>query len=278
MKIGIIGCGRAAKSLTSALINAKYKVVSVSDRSYKKAEKFANLFGVSDYSDDNQRVIDSSDLIFICTQDSSIERVCNEIKPGPEKKTVHISGSTGTGVFKNKEYGVMHPISSFTDSIHDLSGVTFGIMGTPKTVLALKKIVKNINGKFILIPEEDAPLYHATCCIAANYAVTLMNASCSIWEKWGYSKDEAKNALLPLLEAVVDNMKKQDIGKCLTGPRARNDTATIEKHQKAISENNDEYTRLYNIMGEETVKFALENKYITEQEAHNHNRKFKKET
>ena len=104
-----------------------------------------------------------------------------------------------------------------------------------------------------------------------------MNASCSIWEKWGYSKDEAKKALLPLLEAVIDNMKKHDIGKCLTGPIARNDAGTIEKHQKAISENNDEYTRLYNVLGEETVKFALENEYITEKEAHNLNRKFKKE-
>ncbi len=88
--------------------------------------------------------------------------------------------------------------------------------------------------------------YHAGAAVASNYLVTLRAAARSLLESAGAPPD----ALDPLIRGVVDT------GFELTGPIARGDWETVERHLAAIRANRPQLARLYLCLAEETAKLA----------------------
>jgi predicted short-subunit dehydrogenase-like oxidoreductase (DUF2520 family) len=67
-------------------------------------------------------------------------------------------------------------------------------------------------------------VYHAGAAIASNFLVTLYRASAGLFEAAGAPPE----ALVPLLERTIEN------GFELTGPIARGDWETVERHRAAL--------------------------------------------
>ena len=88
--------------------------------------------------------------------------------------------------------------------------------------------------------------YHAGAAIASNYLVTLRAAAQSLLEAAGAPPE----ALDPLIRGVMDT------GFELTGPIARGDWETVERHLVVIRAERPELEELYLVLAEATATLA----------------------
>ena len=123
------------------------------------------------------------------------------------------------------------------------TGVACAVAGDPiDSVLAERLGMRPIN-----IADEDRAAYHCAAAMASNFLVTLENAA----EQLGATAGLSRQDLLPLVRATVENWARlgQD---ALTGPLARGDQATIDKHRQALVERAAELLPLYDTLAQAT--------------------------
>lgn len=118
-----------------------------------------------------------------------------------------------------------------------------------------------------MISDHQKPLYHAAACLASNYLVSLLNAVESFYQACGISEKDARKAYLPLVMGSLKNIENSGSLQALTGPIARGDCGTIQKHMSAIRQTLPQYDSLYKTMGLLTVDLAKRKKSLTEHQA-----------
>ena len=96
------------------------------------------------------------------------------------------------------------------------------------------------------LADESRAAYHAGAAVASNYLVTLRQAAGSLLEAAGAPPE----ALDPLMRGVIDN------GFELTGPIARGDWETVDRHLAAIRAERPELEELYSVLAEATAAIA----------------------
>ncbi|MCL5072197.1 MAG: DUF2520 domain-containing protein [Actinobacteria bacterium] len=288
----IIGAGRLGTTLASVLstnpvpdLKVRY-IASRTEKSLIKAKKIIGKHGREIvFTKDMIEGVKDCGIIFICTPDDEIEKVCNNIAKNAGislkgKYFIHFSGSKRLEVLRNaKKLGAyvasIHPMKSFAsieDSIRTIAGTVYGIT-FGKTHLSgesmeaknfIINIVESLGGTAVEVKDDDKPLYHAAACVASNYLVSLINYAVEINEKIGIKSEDALKGLIGLIESTVNNIKELGTKKSLTGPIARGDTGTIKDHLDNFKKNfeKDDYL-LYKVLGLATSKIAYKNKWIS---------------
>ena len=105
------------------------------------------------------------------------------------------------------------------------------------------------------VPEERRAAYHAAACIASNFLVALEESAAGLLDATGV--EDARELLAPLVVRTAFNWAEQG-GDALTGPIARGDAATIERHRAALAESAPELIPLYEALAERTATLATE--------------------
>ena len=72
---------------------------------------------------------------------------------------------------------------------------------------------------------------------------------------------------MPLLRGTLNNIDNVGIPQCLTGPIARGDSGTINKHIDALGKVAPEVLSTYRELGRQTIPIALAKGKINEQQA-----------
>jgi predicted short-subunit dehydrogenase-like oxidoreductase (DUF2520 family) len=88
------------------------------------------------------------------------------------------------------------------------------------------------------LADASRPLYHAGAAIASNYLVTLYRAASQLFEDAGAPPE----ALVPLMRRTIEN------GFELTGPIARRDWATVDRHLQAIRDSEPGLEEMYSAL------------------------------
>jgi predicted short-subunit dehydrogenase-like oxidoreductase (DUF2520 family) len=131
--------------------------------------------------------------------------------------------------------GAFHPLQSFADTtqaISNLPGSTIAIEAEEPLSSTLKEMAEKLSCRWIELKAEDKVIYHAAAVIAGNYLVTLVKLADDLWETFGIPREQATQALLPLLKGTLNNIENVGIPQALTGPIARGDTETVKKQAK----------------------------------------------
>ena len=96
-KIAIIGAGRIAYSLTSALLKYGYIVDAIISRKINSAKALAEKFDIKKYSDDINAVSKSVNVFFLTVPDSEIKKTAiqlSKLKLAIKKAFfIHFSGA-----------------------------------------------------------------------------------------------------------------------------------------------------------------------------------------
>jgi len=166
--------------------------------------------------------------------------------------------------------GSIHPIQSFADTrgaIENIPGSTFGITVNDQIRKWAVRFVRDMGGQPFFVSESDKPLYHAAACLASNYLVTLMHAAEEIYMSLGLSSDDAVRAFWPLVKGTIRNIESKGTVQSLTGPIARGDIGTVEKHLSALQENLEILIEFYCRTGLLTVDVALKKGTISRERA-----------
>ncbi|MBI4303110.1 MAG: DUF2520 domain-containing protein [Chloroflexi bacterium] len=275
MKLGFIGAGTVGTALAVRLSEKGYRVVAVSSRSQTSAEKLAQAIKGCKAFTDNQAVADAADLIFITTPDAAIPRVASEVKWHPGQSVVHCSGADSTDTLEparklGAQVGAFHPLQTFASvkqAIDNIPGSTFAIEAEESLLTTLKEMATVLDGHSIELKAGDKVVYHAAAVMACNYLVTLVKLATDLWQTFGVSPEEATQALLPLLKGTIHNLETVGIPKCLTGPIARGDTGTVEKHLKALQRAAPGVLSTYRELALQTIPIALAKGKIDQQQA-----------
>ncbi|MEW6424378.1 MAG: DUF2520 domain-containing protein [Bacillota bacterium] len=275
--LAIVGAGKVGSALAILLQRKGYPVAGVASRSLRSAEKLAAALGCPAY-DKAWELTRRAELIFVTTPDREIARTAKNIAGqggfGPGQVVAHTSGAHAAHELQGvKEAGALavsiHPLQSFADvegAMKNLPGSYFALEGDEKALSLARRIVSDLQGKAFIIEAKDKPLYHAAACIASNYLVSLMHFATGLYRHFGLSREEAFQALFPLVQGTVNNIHRAGPVRALTGPVSRGDGTTIRDHLPALKQVGEEELNLYRALGLYTVRVALEKGSIDERQ------------
>jgi len=275
LKIGFIGAGTTGTALAVRLSQNGCPVVAVSSRTLSSAQKLAALVPDCRVCYTAQEVVEAAELIFITTSDDVIAQVCGEVQWREGKSVVHCSGAHSVDVLESaKEFGAavgsFHPLQTFADvdqAMQNLPGSTFALEAEEPLLTRQKELTRLLNGNWVVLKPGDKVLYHAAAVFACNYLVTLVKLALDLWQNFGVPSKEATRALLPLLRGTINNIDNIGLPDCLTGPVARGDSGTIERHLSALEVRNPTLLTTYKELGLQTISIALAKGKVSVQKA-----------
>ncbi len=264
-RLGFIGAGTTGTALAVRLSQQGCPVVAVSSRTLSSAQKLAGLVPACQAYHTAQELADAADLVFITTPDDVIARVCGEVQWRAGQSVVHCSGAHSVDILEparevGAAVGSFHPLQAFADvsqAIEDLPGSTFALEAEEPLLSLLKDLASLLNGSFVELKPGHKVLYHAAAVFACNYLVTLVKLALDLWRDFGVSSQEATRALLPLLQGTINNIANIGLPSCLTGPVARGDLGTIERHLSALEAKDPALLATYKELGLQTISIAL---------------------
>ncbi len=188
---------------------------------------------------------DGGELVLFCVPDTAIADLAPAIAPGPW--VAHVSGATPLAALEPHERRFsVHPLQTFTRSRgpEQLDGAWAAV--TAESDEARERalwLAHTLGLEPFLLDDAARPLYHAAAAIASNYLVTLYRTASGLFEQVGAPPE----ALVPLMRRVIEN------GFELTGPIARGDWATVDRHVEALRTSAPELEPMYRALAEATA-------------------------
>jgi predicted short-subunit dehydrogenase-like oxidoreductase (DUF2520 family) len=188
------------------------------------------------------------ELILLCVPDRAIAEVARSIATGPW--VAHVSGATPLAALDPHErrFG-MHPLQSFSKArgADQLAGAWAAVTAEADEARTVGFwLAETLGLRPFALDDESRAAYHAGAAVASNYLVTLRAAARSLLEAAGAPPE----ALDPLIRGVVDT------GFELTGPIARGDWETVERHLEVIRAERPELEELYVALAAATARIA----------------------
>ena len=275
LKAGFIGTGTVGTALAVLLNRKGYQVISVCDLNRESSEKLAKRLKGCRVAVSNQEVADNAELIFVTTPDAAIAGVVCQINWRKGTAVVHCSGADSTDILEPaRKSGTMvggfHPLQTFASveqAIENIPGSTFALEAEEPLLKTLQTMATALGGHWIKLGAGDKVAYHAAAVFTSNYMVTLVKMATDLWQTFSIPTDQAIQALLPLMRGTLHNIETIGIPRCLTGPIARGDKGTIDKHLKVLHEKAPSLLFPYKELGLQTVPIALAKGKIDQQQA-----------
>ena len=184
------------------------------------------------------------ELVLLCVPDRAIPEAAAAVAPGPW--VAHVSGATPLAALAPhvRRFG-LHPLQTFTArrGAEQLDGAFAAVTAESGEARELGFEVARVLGlEPFALADESRDAYHAGAAIASNYLVTLRRAAGSLLEAAGAPPE----ALDVLMRRTIEN------GFELTGPIARGDWATVDRHLAAIRRERPELEPMYVALAETT--------------------------
>lgn len=269
-KIGFIGIGVLGKGLALALAAQGYRVAAAHSRNPASAEWLTHRVPGCQIFATVQELVDASDLVFITTPDSIIGEIAGLAAWRPGQGVVHCCGAASTEILRCADHqgaitGTFHPFQTFAgigspeDTSARLAGVTFAVAGEEGWVVEfLQELARDLGGRAVFIRDADRPLYHASAMLSCGYLAALLQAAVEVWQKLGFTPQEAINALYPLAKVTLENVSKHGVLASVTGPVVRGDAVTIQSHLEALSQQLPELMDLYRALTAASLPLAAQ--------------------
>ena len=190
------------------------------------------------------RVGGNGALRLLCVPDRAIGEVARSIPTGPW--VAHVSGATPlTELAPHALRFSVHPLQTLTRSRgpEQLDGAWAAVTGeTPEALALANALAATLGLRPFVLADDRRALYHAGAAMASNFLVTLHRGAAQLMTDAGAPPE----ALVPLMERTIANDFE------LTGPIARGDAATVERHLAAIRTDEPELEPLYAALVEAT--------------------------
>ncbi len=234
----VVGRGRLGRALASALGEAGFPPSVVGGREgAAEPEKVVRAV----------RGAGPAAVLLLAVRDDALaglaERLAVTLPAMPPGAAVlHFSGALGCEILSplsatGLPVGTCHPLQTFTGAPGDAArfdGATFGVDGDGDGRAAAERLAVALGGNPVPVPPGARSLYHLAASLGANGLTGLVAASRDALVAAGFDPGEALGALGPLLRAALDEALRLGPEAALTGPAARGDEATIERHRRAI--------------------------------------------
>lgn len=242
--LAIVGAGRVGKAIHRAAAAAGVE---------------AELSG----RDDAAAACRRAEAALLCVPDAAIPEACAALATvAPGLRFVgHTSGATGLDALDpsriaGAEVFALHPLQTIPDGEADLAGAPCAISASTAEASELaSRLASALGMRPFELPERSRAAYHAAAAMASNFLVTLEESAAEVLRRAGV--DGPRELLAPLVMRSAVNWSERG-REALTGPIARGDEATIERHMEALAEICPELLDAYRALAELTRALASE--------------------
>ncbi len=195
----------------------------------------------------------NADLLWICTPDAAIASVADQLAVALARRArrqlpviFHASGALpSAALVALQQLGAsvasVHPLMTFPHAARNsastprpLAGVPFAIEGDARAGRMARRLVCALGGEPFTLAAKDKPLYHAFGTFASPLLVALLQAAVETATAAGYTPQQARRRMRPIVERTVLNFFENGAGKSFSGPIARGDAATVARHLDAL--------------------------------------------
>jgi predicted short-subunit dehydrogenase-like oxidoreductase (DUF2520 family) len=214
VRVRVVGAGRAGASFARALAAAGVEAV-----------------GPLRHGDDLSDAGAGVDVVLLCVPDRAVVEVARQVDPSPGAVLCHCSGALGLDVLApHDRRASLHPLATLPDPVVGAArlraGTYFAVDGDPVAA----ELALALGGTPVAVAEGTRPLYHAAACIAANHLVALLGQV----ERVAAEAGLPLAAFLPLARGALDDVALLGPRAALTGPVARGDEATLDRHRAVL--------------------------------------------
>jgi predicted short-subunit dehydrogenase-like oxidoreductase (DUF2520 family) len=175
--------------------------------------------------------------------------VAAAITPQDDTVVAHCAGSLGLDVLAgHTRVGSVHPLVALATpalGADRLVGAWFGVAGDP----LVHDVVAALDGHPVEVPDGHRAEYHAAAVVASNHLVALLGQV----ERIAAGAGVPLEAYLDLVRGTVDNVADLGPAAALTGPVARGDWDTVDRHLDALA---DDERPAYEALAGEAARLA----------------------
>lgn len=237
MRVTLIGSGNIATVLGRKLLHSGHTIHQVYNRHKSHAAPLAAELSAEAVDNFN----DSADMYIVAVPDDALQNINEWLKP-VNGFIVHTAGSVAMDVLKSLSaaYGVLWPLQSIRRETPAAPVLPVLIdANNPWNKIKLKGFAQSFADSVAEANDKERLKLHLAAVATnnfSNYIFTLVEQYC-IAEGLDFK------LLLPLLAETVSRMQDTSPSLLQTGPAARNDLSTIEKHISLLNN----YPQLMNI-------------------------------
>ena len=245
--VAIVGAGNFASALAVSLRASGYSVEQIiareSPASLRRARQLAREVSASAVTVARAQI--GAEITWFCVPDGAIASAAASLMTATDwigRVALHSSGaltSDELAVLRKRGAHVasVHPLMTFVRSSRPrLTGVPFAIEGSSKAVRAARALVRGLGGQPFTIRQEHKQAYHAWGMFASPLLTVLLAVTERVAATAGVNQKSARQRMLPILQQTLTNYARLGAPKSFSGPIARGDTATVEKHLKTLQE------------------------------------------
>ncbi len=269
LRIGVIGAGRVGTVLATALRAAGHEIVAAAGESAASRTRIETMLPGVPVAKPTA-VARACDVLLLTVPDDMLGNVVTTLADAGAlnegQYVVHTSGRHGLAVLApavavGARPVALHPALTFTGTDVDLprlAGCVFGVTAAPAEQELAERLVADLGGRIMWVPEERRSLYHAALAHGANHLVTLVSQAMEMLGAAGVADSGVAPAdtLRPLLEAALSNALAYG-DAALTGPIVRGDVETVRAHLRELAAATPQDLPSYVAMARATVGRAL---------------------
>ena len=244
----VVGRGRVGGSLAAAM-----KASEIPVRLTSTAEAAEAVAGAT--------------AALLCVPDAEIATVCSRLTAEPRPALVgHVSGATTlealeSAAARGSATFSLHPLQTFADDRTALEGVPCAVAGSdPAAEEYAAGLAERLGMRPFVVPEGHRAAYHAAASIASNFLIALEESAAELLDRAGI--EQARELLAPLVLRTAANWAERG-PEALTGPIARGDRDTIERHRAALADLAPELLPAYEALAARTEAVAERTEGVT---------------
>jgi predicted short-subunit dehydrogenase-like oxidoreductase (DUF2520 family) len=232
-EVNIIGAGNVAFHLAHALVKNGVNVLNVVSRSQEKSQNLADSLGAKSVQTIPELL--DADLTVIAVSDDSVKTVSDLVRR--DQFTVHTSGTVPLDFISSDHRGVLYPLQTFSSDVAlDFNSIPILVeCNDPDKLKSLKNLCETISRNVSITSSEQRMHIHMAAVMACNFSNHLYRISESIVESQGMSFEILK----PLILETAKKLDRLTPQQAQTGPAARGDIETINKHLDQLDSDPD---------------------------------------
>lgn len=249
MNIVIIGSGNVAWHFAKFFHSNGHVIRQISSRTSANGNPLADAV-FAQYIDNPQNIDRSADLIILAVSDDALSALINQLPDDLECIVAHTSGATSiNNLFKFRYHAVIYPPQSLNKDIDtNLSAIPFAIEASDDlTRESILNLMGPIAPRTFYCTSKQRLSLHISSVFINNFSNALYRIAYNIMEQENLPFELAH----PIILETAQKALKTAPHLIQTGPAARNDTITINKHLEFLANEEDLkeiYQRLTNLI------------------------------
>jgi predicted short-subunit dehydrogenase-like oxidoreductase (DUF2520 family) len=246
MKVVMIGSGNVATIFSRLIKQSGHNILQVISQQLPNAKTLATELNC-DFVDNYAAINTTADIYIIAINDDSLTKLNREFNVG-DKLVVHTAAAVSKNILQNisTNYGVLYPLQSLRKEMHYVIDIPLLIDGnSERSIRSIQDFALTISPIVSQADDDQRLKLHIAATIANNFTNHLF----SLTETFCKNENIDFKLLLPIINETVRRLDSYSPSDIQTGPAARNDISTIDKHL-AVLANYPKLKKLYQLITE----------------------------